>query len=453
MGYNILIVDDEKSFRDFLEILFVDEGFNVFLAKDVSGAIEILEKKKIDIVLSDLVLKDEDGLDIARFCKENNLKIPVILITAYASNETAIESVKLDVVDYITKPFDTDELLDLIHEVLLNNKVETDTCCEGLEEIIGQSPEIINIKKEIINVSKSDATVLITGESGTGKELVARAIHKLSNRNNKPFVPINCAAIPSELLESELFGYKKGAFTGANYDKPGIFEAANGGTVFLDEIADMPLSLQSKLLRVLQESVVRPIGSNIEKRVDIRLIAATNKNLSDEIEKGSFREDLYYRLNVFNIHLPPLRDRKDDLLLLINHFIEKYSKKYMKNIKGISFPALRLLENYSFPGNVRELENIIERAVIIEKTSKILPSSISLKIVENEDKPAKHIYANEEELEIPDDFSLESYIADIEKRYIVKALSMTNYNKTKAAKLLGITLRTLRYKMDKYGLK
>ncbi|MGA1862638.1 sigma-54 dependent transcriptional regulator [Deferribacter thermophilus] len=448
MAHSILIVDDEKSFRDFLEILFVDEGFNVYLAKDVAEATEIIKKNKdkIDIILSDLVLKDKDGLEIAKFCRSNDLNIPLILMTAYASDETAIESIKLGVIDYITKPFDTDELLDLIHEVLLKETSQQDGCCEELSEIIGNSQDIIKVKEAILNVAKSDATVLITGESGTGKELVAKAIHKLSSRNNNAFVAINCAAIPAELLESELFGYKKGAFTGANYDKRGIFESADGGTVFLDEIAEMPLGLQSKLLRVLQESTIRPIGSNIERRLNVRIIAATNRDLHSEIIKGNFREDLYYRLNVFNIHLTPLRERKEDLLPLVNYFITKYSKKYGKNIRGISYAALKLLDSYDFPGNVRELENIIERAIILEKTSKILPSSIELRLREIKEEVSSDI-------SIPDGFSLDKHVESIEKKYISKALELSNFNQSKAARLLGISLRTLRYKMDKYGLR
>ncbi|KAA0259319.1 sigma-54-dependent Fis family transcriptional regulator [Deferribacter autotrophicus] len=444
MSYNILIVDDEKSFREFLEILFINEGFKVFSAKNLESATRIIQKENIDIVLCDLVLGGEDGLDLARFCFENHKNIPFILMTAYASDETALKSVELGVIDYITKPFDTDELLDLIKAVLKKDKVDNHECCKELDDIIGLSESVLKVKSEIINVAPSDATVLITGESGTGKELVARAIHKMSDRKDNPFIPINCSAIPSDLLESELFGYKKGAFTGANNDKIGIFEAANNGTIFLDEIGEMPLFLQAKLLRVLQEGVIRPIGSNREIKVNTRVIAATNKNLINEVKEGRFREDLFYRLNVINIHLPPLRERLEDLLLLVNYFIKKYSEKFNKQVSDISFAAMRMLENYSFPGNIRELENIIERAVLIERTNKILPSSIDIKITDE---------VKTEEVEIPENFSLDKYIENIEKKYIKKALMLTNGNQSRAAKKLGISLRSLRYKIEKYEIR
>ncbi|MGA1846922.1 sigma-54-dependent transcriptional regulator [Deferribacter abyssi] len=444
MSYSILIVDDEKSFREFLEILFINEGFKVFSAKNLETATKFIQKEDVDIILCDLVLGEEDGLVLAKYCFENHKDIPFILMTAYASDETALKSVKLGVVDYITKPFDTDELLILIKAVLKNNKIETNEYCKELDDIIGLSESVLKIKTDIINVAPSDATVLITGESGTGKELVARAIHKMSKRKNYPFIPINCSAIPSDLLESELFGYKKGAFTGANNDKLGIFEAAKNGTIFLDEVGEMPLFLQAKLLRVLQEGVIRPIGLNKEVKVNTRVIAATNKNLLKEVKEGRFREDLFYRLNVINIHLPPLRERLEDLVLLVNHFIKKYSEKFNKRVLDISFAAMRILENYSFPGNIRELENIIERAVLIEKTNKILPSSIDIKISDEFKK---------EDVVIPENFSLDNYVENIEKKFIKKALQLTNGNQSQAAKKLGISLRSLRYKIEKYKIK
>lgn len=445
--YTILVVDDEKSFREFLEILFLDEGFNVFTAKSISSAVNILKSERIDLVLFDLMLGNEDGLQIPKLASEIGINIPFILMTAYANTETALESIRLGVVDYITKPFDTQKLVDMIKDILYENTRKDDSeCYDELKEIVGVSECIKKVKKSIVDVAGSDSTVLITGESGTGKEVVARAIHKLSSRSKNEFVAINCGAIPSDLLEAELFGYKKGSFTGAVSEKRGLFEIANHGTIFLDEIGDMPLFLQVKLLRVLQERKILPIGSTNYIDIDVRVIAASNKDLLEEIERNNFRKDLFYRLNVVNIFIPPLRDRKVDIPYLAKHFLEKYSRLLNKEIDDISFAVMEMLKRYDYPGNVRELENIIERAVVLEKTNKLLPSSILEHIFED-----KYDIAESTEISLP--VNLETLVEKLEEKYIKKALEVAENNQTKAAKLLGLTLRTLRYKMSKYDVE
>lgn len=388
----------------------------------------------------------KSGLELIRYVSENNLKIPSLLITAYASPDTAMESIRLGVVDYISKPFDNDDLVKMVKNILCKD-------CEKsypkeLDDIIGRSKFIEDLKQKIIDVASGDSTVLITGESGTGKELVARAIHKLSRRKDKPFIPINCGAIPADIVESELFGYKKGAFTGAYADKKGLFEMAYCGTVFLDEITELPLNLQVKLLRVLQERKVMRIGSSEEVDIDIRLISATNRDIEKEVYEGRFRQDLYYRINVVQIELKPLRERIEDIEVLAKYFLQKYSEKMGKNIKEISYPVMELLKSYDFKGNVRELQNIIERGVALEKSERLLPSSIleyfsKKNVDENEFLP---------DLRVDSPIELEKVLETIEKKYITTALDLTENNQSKAAKLLGISLRVLRYKMEKYGL-
>jgi len=401
-----------------------------------------------NILICDLVLGNEDGMDIVKWCKQHNHNIPFILMTAYASSSTALESVKLGVVDYVTKPFDMDNLANMVSDVISSREENDDGCCPELDEIKGKSDVINKIKKYIIDVAKTDSTVLITGESGTGKELVARAIHRLSGRSSRAFKAINCSAIPYDLLESELFGYKKGAFTGASYDKKGIFELADGGSIFLDEIGDMPLFLQSKLLRVIQDKIVQPLGAGKEIKTDFRLITATNKNLEDQTKQGNFRSDLYYRLNVVNIHIPPLRERRGDIEELTRHFLKKYSILMDKNISQISFAVNEALKNYPFKGNVRELENLIERAVAMEKTNKLLPSSFPRYFFELEDN-----YGEQDDFILENPVDLDKIVEKIEKKYILAALKKTNGNQSKAAELLNLSGRAFRYKMGKYNVK
>lgn len=444
---SILIVDDEKSLREVLEILFSNEGFDVFTSRNLSEAIAILEKNKIDVVLSDLILGKESGLDLARRVNGMGLSIPFVLITAYASPETAMESVKLGVIDYISKPFDNDKLVNMIKKLL--SKGDSIREIPELEEIVGNSVFVKELKRKICDVADGDATILLSGESGTGKELVARAIHRISKRGKNNFVAVNCGAIPSDLLESEFFGYKKGAFTGAYTDKKGLFEMASGGTIFLDEITELPLNMQVKLLRVLQERKVMKVGSSEEIDIDVRIIAATNRNIDEEVEAGRFRKDLYYRINVVRIEMLPLRDRPEDIEPLARSFLKKFSSQIGKNISEISYPVIEILKSYDYKGNIRELQNIIERGVTLEKSDKLLPGSILgyFSIKDNEH------YNLLPELKINGSINLEKVLETVEKKYITCALNLANNNQSKAARMLGISLRILRYKMSKYNVK
>lgn len=445
---NILIVDDEKSFRELLEIMFTNEGYIVYSASGIQDSQKIIKENHIDIIICDLVLGKEDGMDIVKWCRDYGYNIPFILMTAYASSTTALESVKLGVVDYITKPFNTDHLATMVSDVLASRENKEVECCPELDDIKGKSESIKNVKKYIVDVAKTDSTILITGDSGTGKELVARAAHRLSNRSSKPFKAVNCSAIPYDLLESELFGYKKGAFTGAGYDKKGMFEQADGGTIFLDEIGEMPLFLQSKLLRVIQEKMVQPLGSGSEIKTDFRLITATNKNLEEETKQNNFRRDLFYRLNVVNIHIPPLKDRVEDIEELANHFLKKYSVMMDKQITQISFAVTEALKNYNFKGNVRELENLMERAVAMEKTNRLLPSSFPDYFFSSERETF-----NNKDISLKNPVDLEEIVENLEREYITAALRKADGNQTKAAEMLGLTGRSFRYKMGKYDIK
>lgn len=444
---SILIVDDEKSLREVLEILFSNEGFDVFTSKNVSEAITILEGNKVDVVLSDLILGKESGLDLARSVNGMGLNIPFVLITAYASPETAMESVKLGVIDYISKPFDNDKLVNMIKKLI--SKGEHLREIPELDEIVGNSSFVKELKRKICDVAEGDATVLLSGESGTGKELVARAIHRISKRGKNNFIAVNCGAIPSDLLESEFFGYKKGAFTGAYSDKKGLFEMASGGTIFLDEITELPLNMQVKLLRVLQERKVMKVGSSEEIDIDVRIISATNRNIDNEVDAGRFRKDLYYRINVVQIEMLPLRDRMEDIEPLAKLFLKKFSAQMGKNISEISYPVIEILKSYEYKGNVRELQNIIERGVTLEKSDRLLPGSI-LGYFSIKNNGHDSLLP---ELKVNGKVDLEKVLETVEKKYITCALNLSNNNQSKAARMLGISLRVLRYKMSKYNVK
>jgi len=393
-----------------------------------------------------------NGIEVLKRFNEKSPETTVIMVTAYASHETAIEAMKLGAYDYITKPFKIDEIKLVIKKALDKKKLERENTRlrkeletqYGFGNIIGRSPAIVKVFELIKRVSEINVNILITGESGTGKELVARAIHYSGTRHDKPFVPVNCGAIPESLMESELFGYKKGAFTGAHRDKRGLFEEASTGTIFLDEIGDLPLHLQVKLLRVLEDKQIRPLGSTESVSIDIRVITATNKKLEEEITNGQFREDLFYRLNVIKILLPPLRERRIDISPLAIHFINKYSQEMGKDIRGISPKALEILENYHYPGNVRELENIIARCVALESSN----------VIRQETLP--QLVSGKDYLDLDTSFSsnssLDTLLGNVEKKMIEKALRTTNGNKTEAARLLGITLRSLRYRLAKHEL-
>jgi two-component system response regulator PilR (NtrC family) len=462
--YNILVVDDEESIREFLEIFLSSEGYIVSTTPDPLNTLEIIKKGNIDICISDIKMPGMNGVELLREIKKIKPEMPVIMITAFASMDTAIDAMKEGALDYISKPFDDlNSLRKVMHKAIEccskeNNKSENREAClieetVFFDNIVAKSPPMIKILRLLPQIANSPSNVLITGESGTGKELIARALYKSGNRAQKNFVAINCGGIPETLLESELFGYKKGAFTGADRDKQGLFASANHGVIFLDEIGEMSLTLQVKLLRVLQEKAILPIGDSEEIKIDVRIISATNKNLEEEIINKNFREDLYYRLNVINLHIPSLRERKEDIPILIRHFLYKYSKEHGRDWTDISEYSLKLLLDYTFPGNIRELENIIERGVALSSSNIILPESLHLakhkiKIKTDEEKELRPDAVN-----LPDEgLDLEKLLNDIEKKFLILAMQRTKNSKKDAANLLMLDMRSLRYRLDKYGI-
>ena len=461
----ILVVDDEPNIIEVLEIVLVDEGLEVLKSSSGQEALSILREKDVDVVISDIQMPDFSGVELLREARQIAPDTVFIMITAFASTETAIEALQHGAYDYITKPFRMDDLRAVVRHALekgrslkapasvLPNHLEAQQgqkLFQALQgsHVVGKSPKMIEVYRTIGTVAMGDSTVLITGESGTGKELVARAIHEASLRREKPFVSINCSAFPETLLESELFGYMKGAFTGANTNKKGLFEAASGGSVFLDEIGDMTLAMQVKLLRVLQERRLRPLGGTGEVPVDVRVIAATNQDLESNIREGSFREDLYYRIAVINIHLPALRERVEDVGLLAFSFLRHYSEKTGKAISGISPEALRCLESYSWPGNVRQLENTIERAVALEATSEIQLERLPDVVRNRSNAAAGDLFT------LPDGpFDLEGFLTQIESSLVSQALRQADGNQTLAAQRLKLTKGSLRHKLHTLQIK
>ena len=448
----ILVVDDEPGMRTFLEIILRKEGYSVETASDGMKALDNINNNVFDLAILDVLMPVMNGIEVLKRIIEKSPETTVIIITAFASHETAIEAMKLGAYDYITKPFKIDEIKLVIKKALDKKGLERENLRlrkelqtkYGFANIIGRSIDISKVFELIKRVSELKVNVLITGESGTGKELVARAIHYSGSRHRGPFIAVNCGAIPEPLLESELFGYRRGAFTGATKNKKGLFEEADGGTIFLDEIVDLPIHLQVKLLRALEEKTIRPLGSTEPIPVDIRIIAATNKLLEEEIANEKFREDLFYRLNVIKIDLPPLRDRRDDIPPLAIHFVEKYSREMGKDIHGISPKALETLESYHYPGNVRELENIIARCVALETSNVICQQTLPELMVNTDSLNIENGIAG--------NFGLDHLLETFEKRTIEKALAQAQGNKVEAAKLLGITFRSLRYRLAKHGL-
>lgn len=447
MKKKILVVDDESSHCKMLEAVLTEEGYTTATALNGKDAVEMSEQGFYDLVLMDIRMRGMDGTEALKKIKAINPELPVIMMTAYASLKTAIETLKTGASDYLTKPLNTDELIILIQKTLHHTKLTEDNRLlkERLNrnflypEIIGSCPAIQKTFDIIKHAAPTDATILILGKSGTGKELVANAVHENSLRNAQPFVKINCAALPETLLESELFGHIKGAFTGADRNKKGKFSLANKGTVFLDEVAEMTPATQVKLLRVLQEKEFDPIGGSKPERVDIRIIAATNKNLEEEMNKGNFREDLYYRLNVVVLSLPPLMDRKGDIKPLADHFAEKYATKNQRIVKGFTSEAYRILLNHTWPGNIRELENVVERAVILSTdefiTEKAFPESLNPLPFSRKERRKRQLKT----------------IKEMEKELILMAIEEKEGNRTHAAEVLGISRRTLQLKLKGYG--
>ncbi len=439
---SILIVDDEKGVGDFLTIVLKKQGYEAFYASSGKEALKLCKERSFDLALVDIKMPVMDGIEFLKEAKRLNPSLIFIMITAYPSIETAVEAMKEEAFDYITKPFNVNELQRIIKRALEQQKPSEQVI--KIEGIVTQSPAMYKILNMLPKIASAEANVLIMGESGTGKELIARAIHNLSPKRDRPFIAVNCAGIPETLLESELFGYKKGAFTGALCDKMGLFKAADGGTIFLDEIGEIPPTLQVKILRVVEEKSFKPIGDTKDIKVDVRIISATNKDLEKEVIEGNFREDLYYRLNVIPIRVPPLRERKEDIPVLVEYFLKKYSKKFKKEIRKVSSSALELLTSYDFPGNVRELENIIERCVALETSNIILPESLMLSNFKK-GRPKKDYIP-------PGGLDLQKKIEEVEKDFLIKALEEARGVKKKAAELLNLSFRSFRYKLKKYKI-
>ncbi|MFT4577330.1 MAG: two-component system response regulator PilR (NtrC family) [Nitrospinales bacterium] len=452
---SILVVDDEKSLRDFLVIMLEEEGYKVFTAHNEDSAVKLIKENVFDLILTDIRMGKSNGIDVLENAQKFLPDTPVVMMTAFASAETAVDAMKKGAYDYISKPFKIEDV-----QLIVKNAIEKKKLSEEnrllktalndrfqLPNIIGKSAAFQRIFDLIEKVSRSNATVLIQGESGTGKEMVAKAIHFNSNRKNYPFVSVNCGALPENLLESELFGHEKGAFTSADTLKLGLMESANKGSFFLDEIGEAPLSIQVKLLRVLQENEIMRLGGTVATPVDFRIIAASNRNLSNLVSDKVFREDLYYRLNVIPIHLPPLRDRKEDIPDLVDFFISKYNSKHKKDfIKSVEPETMRFFENYTWPGNVRELENVIERAVVLETGESIQNSSLP-----------EEIFGAIPQIQVPsmdkEKVDLERTLDQIEKKMLSNALVQADGIINKAAKQLNLSFRSMRYRIQKYQLK
>jgi DNA-binding NtrC family response regulator len=452
---NILLVDDEEPIREALLLLLKSADYRISGCGSGQEAVRHLENEQFDIVITDLFLPDITGIDILKKAKELSPAIEVILITGHASAETAVRAMKEGAFDYITKPLNIEELRVIISKAIEKQQILSENISlkkqlrdkYEFSNIIGSSPAMQKVFSRITKVIKTDSTVLILGDSGTGKELIAKAIHSNGPRRDKPFIAVHCGAIPENLLESELFGHTKGAFTGAIRDKMGKFEAANHGTIFLDEIATLPMHLQIKLLRILQEQEVERIGSNKQIKLDVRIISATNVNLEEEVKKGAFRDDLFYRLNVIPVILPPLRDRVEDILPLVRHFLAKYCKEMDRPLMNIAKEALIALEVYQWPGNVRELENVVERTVALTEGDQItlsdLPSNITKSYSEQEELPTRVTLRG---------VDLGKVLTDIEQKMISDALSLSDGVKARAAALLNLNRTTLVEKMRRLGM-
>jgi two-component system response regulator PilR (NtrC family) len=457
----ILVVDDERSMREMLAILLKREGYEVLLAENGKSAVATLEREPVDILISDIKMPDISGVEVLRAAKQIDKDILGIMITAFASTESAVEAMRLGACDYLTKPFDLDVLRMKVREKIESRQLKQENVLlkrtlglsHQFANIIGRSESMLDVFKMIETVARTNSTILLTGESGTGKGLVAQAIHFHSLRRERPVVAVNCGALPEALLESELFGHMRGSFTGADANKKGLVEVAERGTVFLDEIGEMSAVMQVKLLRVLQERKFRRVGGLEEMQADIRVIAATNQDLSKLVAEGRFREDLFYRINVIPIHLPPLRERREDIPLLAEHFLTKYSEQMEKAVTGVSHDALELMMRYDWPGNIRELENTIERAVALESTPTVLPDSLppsvrggdASRTVATGQPPADVLPAS--------GFDLEAHVKDIERGYIAEALKRADGVQVKAAELLGMSFRSFRYYVKKYNLR
>ena len=453
---DILIVDDERSMREFLGIYLRREGYRIEAAQGGNEAMAALKSRTFDVVITDLRMPDTDGLTILAEAKRLHPDTEVIVVTAFSTTETAIAAMKAGAHDYLTKPFKIDEVSLVVERAMEKRRLARDNVAlrdelKGrykLDRLLGKSQPMQRVFDLLSKVASTRTSVLLVGESGTGKELAARALHELSPRTDRPFVAVNCGAIPETLLESELFGHVKGSFTGAGADKQGLFDAADNGTLLLDEVADLPVAMQVKLLRVLQERKVKPVGGVVEREVDVRIVAATNRDLEAEVEKGTFRQDLYYRLNVIQVRLPPLRERREDLPLLVDHFVRKFSAEHGRPVTGATPDVMSAMMAYHFPGNVRELENMIERAVTLTSSDQLgidaFPNLAGL----HGSAPGANAIDH-----VPDDgLDLERHLEDYERTILIKALEKTGGNRTEAARLLRVSFRSMRYRLSKLGI-
>jgi len=459
-GIKVLIIDDDHSIRNMLSIVLKNEGYEVIAVESAIVALKKLKKETVDLIISDIKMPEISGIELLRKVKSIDQEIPVIMITGFASTNDAVEAMKLGAEDYIIKPFNLDELKIIINKSIHRKTIEKEnvelksklTEKEKFENIVGKNSKMLKIFDLIDTISQTDSTVLISGESGTGKELIARAIHNKSPRAQNNFVSINCGALPENLLESELFGHSKGAFTDAYRDKTGLFEVADKGTLFLDEIGEMPQPMQVKLLRAIQERIIRRVGSNNEISIDVRIISATNKDLLESMTKGKFRSDLFYRLNVISINIPPLKDRKDDIPLLMHNILNNLNKRFNKQIEGYEREVVDLFMKYPWPGNVRELENFIERSVALEKENVITTKSLPKELVYNITESVMSI-DRIDSLLTESDFDYTEYMDKISQQVLVKALEKNHSNLKMTAKMLNISYRSLRYLISKFNLK
>ncbi len=452
----VLVVDDEPGLRDMLSILFKREGFDVTLAPGFAMARDaaLNAPEPYAVVLTDLLMPDGNGMDLVSLVRQRSARTEVIVMTAHGGVETAIEAMKRGAYDFVTKPFATNELRALVHKALEkraivseNERLRAQLVRERGRELLGHSEPMRRILDLVQRIATARTTVLITGESGTGKERIARAIHEAGDRHDRPFLVVNCGAIPEALMEAELFGHEKGAFTGAVSSRLGIFREAEGGTVLLDEVGELPPTLQVKLLRVLQERKVRGVGASAEVSVDVRVLAATNRVVEDDVKSGRFRQDLYYRLNVIRIEVPPLRERAEDVRLLAEHFLSRCAAEQNKDIRTFAPDALRSLEAYGFPGNVRELENIVERAVALATGQTIGLGDLPREVSGAAAQPTPALVGLPEE-----GCNLDDVLGEVERRLVLQALERSGGVRTQAAKLLGVTLRSLRYRLQKHAL-
>ncbi|HTV77200.1 MAG TPA: sigma-54 dependent transcriptional regulator [Steroidobacteraceae bacterium] len=449
----VLIVDDEPDLLELVSLTLSRMSLETRTAADLASARRLLATQQFDLCLTDMRLPDGDGLDLVAWIQANRATTPVAVITAHGNVESAVRALKLGAFDFVSKPLDLGVLRKLVGSAIRLGTLNDGSTSQRGPGLLGRSPSMQQLREMIGRVARSQAPVYIYGESGTGKELVARLIHQSGARADGPFVPVNCGAIPTELMESELFGHKRGSFTGAVTDKKGLIQSAEGGTLFLDEVADLPLHMQVKLLRVVQEKTVRPVGDSREERVDVRILSATHRNLAELVATGRFREDLFYRINVIELRVPPLRERAGDIPDLATATLERMCRRMKLATPGISEEAMQALQGYGFPGNVRELENIIERALTLTTSGVITLEHVKLQPATIFAMPAQGADAAATTLPNGESPALGEQLEDIERAAILRALQQTRYNKTAAAKLLGMTFRALRYRIKKLGIE